>query len=207
MNTASWLTLAGVCITGAMSPGPSLALVLARTLQGGRRAGALAAVGHGLGVGVYAGVAVGGLAVALIAAPTLFLVLQLAGAVFLGVMAWGLLRDQSPSTVQERPSSHPFRDGFLLAFLNPKIAVFFLALFSQLVDPTASAIERAGMAALAGFIDTGWYLLVALVLGGSRWMGWLSRHRTMVDRGMGLLLLGLAGWVVKQAVWRIAGMP
>ncbi len=54
MTWATWLAVVSICALGAMSPGPSLAVVLRHTVQGGRRAGSLAAVTHGLGVGLYA---------------------------------------------------------------------------------------------------------------------------------------------------------
>jgi threonine/homoserine/homoserine lactone efflux protein len=200
MQLGAWLTLAGVCITGAMSPGPSLALVLSSTMARGRRAGARAAIGHGIGVGLYAGVAVGGLAVVLTAAPVLFAVLQLLGASFLAWMGLGLLRHTATGVTEERAVQNDFLDGFLLAFLNPKIAVFFLALFSQLADPHASAMEKGGMALLAGTIDTGWYLLVALVLGGPRLTTWLDARRLALNRVMGGLLVGLAVWVGVRAL-------
>lgn len=195
MQLAAWLTLAGVCITGAMSPGPSLALVLSRTVDRGRAAGARAAVGHGVGVGLYAGVAVGGLAVVLTAAPVLFSAMQVLGALFLAWMAVGLLRAGEGETTSASTGENDLRDGFLLAFLNPKIAVFFLALFSQLADPDATGPEKVGMALLAGTIDTGWYVLVALVLGGPALSRWLDARRRLLNRLMGGLLLGLAVWV------------
>ena len=196
MTPAAWLTLAGICITGAMSPGPSLALVLARTVSGGRRAGALASIGHGIGVGIYAGLAVGGVAVVLTTAPVLFLVMQLAGAAFLAWMGVGLMRAKADSTQADDSRGSAFVDGFALAFLNPKIAVFFLALFSQLADPDATTAEKIGMGVMAGVIDTGWYLLVALVLGGPRLTAWLAARSLLLNRVMGVLLVGLAAWMV-----------
>ena len=200
MHPGAWLTLAGVCITGAMSPGPSLALVLSRTLARGRWAGARAALGHGVGVGLYAGIAVGGLAVVLTAAPMVFSTLQLFGALFLGWMGLGLLRAKGDDADAIGTGENDLLDGFLLAFLNPKIAVFFLALFSQLADPGASAIEKFGMALMAGTIDTVWYLVVALLLGGPALSGWLEARRTILNRIMGALLCGLAIWVFVHAV-------
>ena len=195
MTPAAWLTLAGICITGAMSPGPSLALVLAHTVSGGRRGGALASVGHGIGVGLYAGMAVGGVAVILTTAPVLFVLLQIGGAAFLGWMGVGLLRAPPSESIARDSRGGAFVDGFALAFLNPKIAVFFLALFSQLADPDATPLEKVGMGLMAGLIDTGWYLLVALVLGGPRLTTWLAARSRTLNRLMGVLLLGLASWM------------
>ena len=195
MHPGAWLTLAGVCITGAMSPGPSLALVLSRTVARGRWAGARAAVGHGFGVGLYAGIAVGGLAVVLTGSPMTFTMMQLLGALFLGWMGVGLLRAESGSTSEGSSGENDLLDGFLLAFLNPKIAVFFLALFSQLADPAASTTEKLGMALMAGTIDTVWYLVVALLIGGPALSGWLEARQVLLNRMMGALLCGLALWV------------
>ena len=72
-----------------MSPGPSLALVLRHTLAGGRRHGCLAAISHGLGIGLYAGLCVSGLAFLITASPRLFSAFQWAGAAYL---AWLGLR-------------------------------------------------------------------------------------------------------------------
>ena len=205
MTPGAWLTLAGICITGAISPGPSLALVLARTVSGGRRAGALAAVGHGIGVGIYAGLAVGGVAVVLTASPVLFVVMQLAGAGFLAWMGVGLLRSDGATTEVDGSKGNAFTDGFALAFLNPKIAVFFLALFSQLADPNATPLEKVGMGLMAGVIDTGWYLLVALVLGGPKLTAWLAARSRLLHRLMGGLLVGLAGWMAASLVMERLG--
>ena len=75
-------------------------------------------------------------------------------------------------------------DGFLLAFLNPKIAVFFLALFSS-CRPGRPSVEKVGMALLAGTIDTAWYLVVALLIGGPALSRWLEARRTALNRLMG----------------------
>ena len=61
MGLADWLSLISICLLGALSPGPSLMVILACTAENGRKAGVLASIGHGLGVFIYALAAASGL--------------------------------------------------------------------------------------------------------------------------------------------------
>ena len=201
MDASTWLSLAGICFLGAASPGPSLGVVLTNTVSGGRYAGVATGVGHGIGVGIYASLAAAGVAVVITTAPALFIGLQAAGALFLLWLGAQMLRPVQPGddSTPDRPErlrqtmSQSFRQGFLVSFLNPKIAVFFLALFSQFVDPAAGLVEKAAMGALAGGIDTAWYVLVALVLSGTGLAAWLEARSRRFEVGMGaiLVLLGI----------------
>ena len=88
MDALAWevILAAGVVfVLGATSPGPSLMVVLRNTMIGGRRQGVMCALGHGLGFGIYAGMAVFGLIVLLEEAPSVFTGLQLVGC---GLLAW-----------------------------------------------------------------------------------------------------------------------
>ena len=76
MSFWEWLSLAGICLLGAMSPGPSLAVVAAQTLRGGAGYGIAAAVAHGFGVGLYAIAVVSGMAVIITTSPLLYSVIQ-----------------------------------------------------------------------------------------------------------------------------------
>jgi threonine/homoserine/homoserine lactone efflux protein len=204
MTWATWLAVVSICALGAMSPGPSLAVVLRHTVQGGRRAGSLAALTHGLGVGLYALACISGLAFLLTASPRLFQAFQWAGAAYL---AWlgikGLLArshgQPSKETVQE---SHlgAARDGFLVVFLNPKIAVFFIALFSQVIGPDTALAARLGYAATAMVIDAGWYLLVARVFSSEALLPRLQKRAVWMERLFGLILLLLAGRLVWETL-------
>ncbi len=185
-----------------MSPGPSLALVLTNTARGGRGAGVATGVGHGIGVALYAGLAVAGLAAVLTAAPRLFVALQLCGAGFLAILAIGMLRSVPSDAPLKAPPKRgrAFGEGFVLSFFNPKIAVFFLALFSQFVDPHSGPSERAGMALLAGGIDLLWYSFVAVLLSATGFADRIVQHRTTMDRLMGVLLLVLAVWMTVRTL-------
>ena len=204
MTWATWLAVVSICALGAMSPGPSLAVVLRHTVQGGRRAGSVAAVTHGLGIGLYALACISGLAFLLTTSPRLFQAFQWAGAAYL---AWlgikGLLARPRDSQDTNSPGdSHvgAARDGFLVVFLNPKIAVFFIALFSQVIGPDTSLLARLGYAGTAMVIDAGWYLLVARAFSSAALLPKLQERAVWMERLFGLILLLLAGRLVWQTL-------
>ena len=85
MTFIFWLQFATVCVAGAMSPGPSLALIIRNSITINRFAGFMTAVGHGLGMGVYAVFAVTGLSIILTANELLFQLIQIIGILFSGV--------------------------------------------------------------------------------------------------------------------------
>ena len=83
MSFFIWLQFALVCVVGAMSPGPSLFIVIRNTINYNRLAGIMTSIGHGLGIGVYATLAVLGLGFLLQTNQTLFLLIQILGLIFL----------------------------------------------------------------------------------------------------------------------------
>ena len=196
MSLTDWLPLAAICILGAMSPGPSLAVVLKNTLTAGRSEGVKTALAHGAGVGIYAFAAAAGLAVMIINTPLLFLVIQWLGAFFLAYLGVKSLigRTVLHESLQTEATTqiNGLRSGFLTAFLNPKLAIFFVALFSQFVSARAGLGEKLLMALTAAVIDAGWYLFVALSLSHSRVLNFLRRKSDLLNTAFGIILLFLA---------------
>ena len=188
------LGLSFVCAMGAMSPGPSLAVVLRNTISGGRLQGIMTGVGHGIGFGIYALIAVTGLSALLLAHDSLFILLQWGGALVLLWLSYNMLTYIPSDEDKEHEGSKRkgFMEGFLISFLNPKILVFLVAIFSQFIDPQMSQIDRFLMAILAGIIDTTWYVLVAAVLAGTPLIDSLRSNSVIIDRSIGLVLLLLA---------------
>jgi len=66
MNNLFWVQFAAICLIGAMSPGPSMALIIRNSIKYGRLSGVLFSLGHAIGIGIYATVSVGGLQIILI---------------------------------------------------------------------------------------------------------------------------------------------
>lgn len=196
MPLSLWLSLATICTLGAMSPGPSLALVLRHTLGGGRAPGVTAALSHALGVGVYALLTVWGLAALIVRLPGVFQAITWLGAAYLawlGVKALragrtGAFAATTPITTRRQAA----REGMLVALGNPKLILFFVALLSQFVTPEMSVADRAIIVLTAMVIDGGWYVLVALGLSHSRVLPWLQARAHWINRLTGVLLLALA---------------
>ena len=194
MDLTTILALSFVCAMGAMSPGPSLAVVLRNTISGGRLQGVMTGVGHGLGFGMYALLAVTGLSALLIAHESFFLFLQWSGALVLLWLSYNMLT-YIPSNGNDDhyiDNRRGFIEGFLISFLNPKILVFLVAVFSQFIDPQMSQSERILMAILAGLIDTTWYVLVAAILAGTPLIDFFRSNSLIIDRVIGLVLSLLA---------------
>lgn len=203
MDFPTWLTVVSICALGAMSPGPSLAIVLRHTLHGGRRAGSITAITHGAGVGLYAFASISGLALLITASPALFRAFQWAGAAYLAWMGLrGLLARRDPVDTMAPASGgrSAARDGFLVVFLNPKIAVFFIALFSQVIGDDTPTLARVGYAATAWIIDTAWYLAVAWLFSTPRWLAALRHNAVWFERLFGVILLGLAGRLLLETL-------
>ena len=194
MDLTTILALSFVCAMGAMSPGPSLAVILRNTISGGRLQGVMTGVGHGLGFGMYALLAVTGLSALLIAHESFFLFLQWSGALVLLWLSYDMLT-YIPSDGNDDHSidnRRGFIEGFLISFLNPKILVFLVAVFSQFIDPQMSQSEKILMAILAGLIDTTWYVLVATILAGTPLIDFFRSNSLIIDRVIGLVLSLLA---------------
>jgi len=197
MTLTQWLSLAAVCALGAMSPGPSLAVVVRHTVGHSRAHGLCVALAHALGVGLYALATALGLAALIAETAALYRGLALAGAAYLLWLGAAALRAGGAAFVGPMRSAGPrpadaLRDGLAIALLNPKIAVFFLALFSQFVRPGMGAAEVALLALTAAGIDGGWYALVALGLSGAGAGRWLRRHGALIERLTGALLVLIA---------------
>ena len=187
------LAASTVFFLGAISPGPSLLMVIRNTIVGGRRRGVMCAVGHGIGFGLYAGVAIFGLIVLLEQAPQVFLVLQLIGIALLfwyGWLMWHHAKDEIEESIEGE--ARGFLEGFSIAFFNPKIALFLVAVLAQVLDAGMSLATKLVIGFIGMAIDMIWYVLVAVFLTGTPILDWLRDNGSIVNRVTALVLWGFA---------------
>lgn len=196
MDAVTWISLLGICLLGAMAPGPSLAVILRCTARAGRRAGLAAALAHAAAIGCYAALTVSGLALALQRSPGLFTAVQTAGAAWLlylglsGLRQWSAGATATLQATAAAPQSlaQSASEGFLVALLNPKVGLFMVALFSQFLPASPGMATQALMTATVIATDAGWYCLVAFSVSRPRWLAILRSRASLIDRLLNTLL-------------------
>ncbi|KPJ98539.1 MAG: hypothetical protein AMJ60_07870 [Desulfobacterales bacterium SG8_35] len=196
MNLISWLTLVGICAIGAMSPGPSLAVILQNRVQRSLSDALIASWAHAAGIFFWAMAASTTLGILFQRIPTVKNYLTLTGAAFLiylAIKSWG--SQESNDAVQNTQLPAAWLTGFSISLLNPKIFVFFTALFSQFIPEGADFTTILGMATVAGLVDGTWYSFVSLLVGHMGLEKSLYRHRVLLNRasaGFYLIIAGLS---------------
>lgn len=142
---ASWETLlafATLTLVVAYFPGPALLYTAAQTLAHGRKAGFMAMLGIHLGCYLHVFAAAFGLSAVFTHVPELYVAVKLAGAAYLIWLGIGMIRSRLAAA--DAPVAPPktvkraLIDSFVVEVLNPKVALFFIALLPQFVDPAAS---------------------------------------------------------------------
>jgi threonine/homoserine/homoserine lactone efflux protein len=186
MPLDTWLLFCLACIALVATPGPNVLYLVSRTLAQGRGAGFVSLAGTSAGVAAHALAAALGLSALLATVPVAYDVVRWAGAIYLAWLAWTTWRSQNGKTQSIAPTEvragQLFRQGLLTSLLNPKVALFELALFPQFVSPShgsvlvQSLILAATQLALAIAGDSLFVLAAARVrrffaarLGWGRW--------------------------------------
>ena len=194
------LVFTGVAVLVTLSPGPATAMVVRSALRGGRRDALLTTLGNSVGVLFWGFASAVGISALVAASEVAFAVLKVAGAVVLvslGIQAIVRSRRNAAPAVTPEPTSAPaFRDGLVTSLANPKLAIFFVALFPQFIPKGDAVLPRAlGMSVLIVLLDLVWYSVLAFavtrahrVVARSRWSGRLEEITGGVMIGLGLRL-------------------
>jgi threonine/homoserine/homoserine lactone efflux protein len=141
----TFLLFLAAALVVAITPGPGIFYIVARTLAGGRTEGLASSVGLGLGGLVHVFGGAFGISALVMASAEAFTLLKIAGALYLiwlGLNTWRGARIVEPVEVQTTGVRRAFREGIVVEALNPKTAAFFLAFIPQFVDPSANVAAQ-----------------------------------------------------------------
>ena len=196
MTLADWYILALVCLAGAASPGPSWILLINSVVKDGHKAGIAFGIAHGLGIFVYAVLVVSGLIVLLSVAPWFSIALELTGLLFLLWLSFSMIKnsfqepsiDVGTSDMVSAPFLESFRNGFVIVFLNPKIAAFFLAIFSQFLNAASNLQSKFILVATATLVDGLWYILLTFVIAVPKFTNFVKLTEKKIEFSLGFLL-------------------
>ncbi|KAA8885530.1 LysE family translocator [Nocardia colli] len=207
MSTAQMLALGGVILVAAMSPGPDFFIVTRSSALSGRRAGMACAAGIAGGVFLWSVVSALGVAGLLAASALAFTIVKLVGAgylMLLGVRALLAARRGGYETTADLPTGGPsalaaFRQGLLTNLLNPKVAVFFLALLPQFVPAAPTVTDTVSLGAIAAAVSLIWFSVLANVVDALRGLLARSSVRRTLDTVMGTLLVAFGVRIAFQS--------
>ena len=193
------------CVLLVLTPGPNLMYLISRTLCQGRKAGIVSLAGTTSGLLFYAVAAAFGLTAVFVAVPVLFDIVRWAGAAYLLWLAWDAVRPRGSGGLFARrdlPSVAPavlYRTGILTSILNPKVALFYLALFPQFVVPARGSvlIQSLMLAAVQiAIAAVGDLLFVLAAASVARWLAerpaWVAAQRWVLGGVFGAIAVKLA---------------
>jgi threonine/homoserine/homoserine lactone efflux protein len=181
----SLVAFVGIAALLTILPGVDMALVAKVTLQEGRRAAFFTSLGISAGLPVHATASALGLSLILSTSATAFTVVKLAGALYLAYVGVQSLRRsfdggrQGSTVVPARPRSHAFAQGFLNNVLNPKVALFYLTLLPQFIEPGDPVLLKSLLLAAI-------HVALGLI--------WLTTYAQAIDR-LGTLVAGARVWL------------
>ena len=199
-QTSHLVAFAVVALGMALTPGPNMIYLISRSICQGRVAGLISLGGVALGFVVYMFCAAFGITALLLAVPFAYDALRFGGALYLLYLAWQAVKPggRSPFQVRDLPVDSPrklFTMGFITNLLNPKIAVLYLSLLPQFIDPQYGSV--LGQSLMFGVVQIVLSIsvnsAVAMTAGSiavflARKPTWLVVQRWM----MGTVLAGLA---------------
>lgn len=191
---------------GAMSPGPSFVMVARTAASVSRVDGLYAALGMGIGGLLFAIASLVGLHGLLLAVPSLYWVLKVAGGLYLaylGVRIWlGAKQPLAVAAVEGRSPTASTRSlllGLTTQISNPKAAIVYASVFAAFLPETASFAFKVTVAAAIFCIETGWYAIVALALSATAPRTAYLKFKHWMDRAAGGIMVGLGLKLVVSA--------
>ncbi len=186
------LTFIGLSVLLILTPGPNQALLTSRVLSGGRRAGLATVRGLASGMAVHIAAAVVGLSALLASSAQVFGWVKLLGGAYLVYLGASAFLRARGTEERVRTGGSPFRDGLLSMSLNPKAAVFFVAVVPQFVAPGPGASARVALLLVVyGALTLVFWLGFVLLLHRAREIVRRPRVRAWMERISGGALIGL----------------
>lgn len=204
VSTASVAGIALVAFVMVITPGPNMIYLVSRSITQGRRAGLVSLLGVAAGFLVYLLAAVVGLTAVFTLVPSVYTALKLAGAAYLLYLAWQAIRPGGGSPFEPRPLAPDsvrrlFTMGLVTNLLNPKIAVLYVSLLPQFVDPARGEVVLQNLLlgltqiAVALTMNTVWVLTagsLAVFLAGRP--VWQRAQRAFMASVLGALAVKMA---------------
>ena len=181
-----------VCLLGAISPGPSMVVVVNNTIFKNKFNGILTALGHGFGIGIYALFAV--LGIGLIIETNLMIfnsikVISIFFLLYLGIQSF--FKENKLDFDQNKIESGgiSFLQGLSISILNPKIFIWFIAIYSQFISIKNDVFLNISLVLIASVIDALWYIFLVNLVTYEGVFGLIRTNTNKIQRLIGIFFI------------------
>ena len=201
-----FFSVGAVALLGAMSPGPDFAMVVKNAVISSKRAGIVTALGVATGCLVHATYSIIGIGTLVSQSILAFTIVKWLGAIYLLYLGLNMLFSKKTEGAKEVFSQTSpnttlitsFREGFLTNVLNPKATLFFLAIFTQVININTPFVLKVAYGLEVAVLVGIWFSILTLFLNVTYFKNLLTRSLHRVEQAMGAVLVLLAGKVALE---------
>ena len=202
MSTIIFLQIFFVCLLGAMSPGPSMVVVINNAIFKNRYHGILTSIGHGIGIGIYAFFAVLGIGIAIETNLFLFNGIKILSVIFLIFLGIKFITNKTKLDFDKKnirkADATSFLQGFSISILNPKIFIWFVAIYSQFMSLDNDIIFNSYLVLTAGIVDAAWYIFLTLLVTSNLALEFVKNKIAKLQRFLGIIFIALGLALLSQ---------
>ena len=196
MSLIIFLKIFTVCILGAISPGPSMVVVINNAIFKNRYHGILTSIGHGLGIGIYALFAVLGIAIIIQTNIFFFNTIKIISIIFLIYLGLKSITSKNKLEFDKkelRGGLMSFFQGLSISLLNPKIFIWFVAIYSQFMSLENDLIFNTYLVLTAGVVDASWYIILTFLVTSKATLEVVKRKSIILQNAVGsiFILIGI----------------
>ncbi len=195
---SDFILIGGIALLGAISPGPDFLIVTRNSLRYSRKAGLWTALGVALAILIHVAYCIIGLGVLIAEVPFFYHLIQYLGAaylIYIGVQSfWSKpmqIKTEGTTSANDLPPFQAFKNGFFTNALNPKASLFFLSVFSQVIEPSTPYFIQSLYGLEMSLIALIWFTVLAFILSHPYLRAKVSKVQKTFDRVLGCALIGL----------------
>ena len=196
MSLLIFLKIFAVCLLGAMSPGPSMVVVINNAIFKNRLNGILTSIGHGVGIGIYALFAVLGIALIIKTNLYVFNVIKFLSIIFLVYLGVNLMITNDKLEFDGKDINSGFTSflqGLSISLLNPKIFIWFVAIYSQFMSIDNDMFFNTILILTASIVDAIWYVILTLLVTTNIALDFVKDKSVLLQKFVGsvFIIIGL----------------
>ena len=203
MSLIVFLKIFTVCILGAISPGPSMVVVINNAIFKNRYHGILTSIGHGLGIGIYALFAVLGIAIIIQTNIFFFNTIKIISIIFLIYLGLKSITSKNKLEFDKkelRGGLMSFFQGLSISLLNPKIFIWFVAIYSQFMSLENDLIFNTYLVLTAGLVDASWYIILTFFVTSKATLEIVKRKSIILQKVVGSIFILIGVLLLVQII-------